>query len=499
MSEAKKKYSGNQRPKARGFRENSGNQVNRPESGDRRPARGDRRPPRPAVKRTPPPTDGLPARRIALRVIREVTENGAYTSLALDRALRDCGLSFQDRRLAARLAMDTLDNLMKLDWALSQFMARQDTDIKLRNVLRLGACQLLLEDRIPESAATNTSVTLCREIGLDGLAGVCNGILRNLVRGKAEITYPDPAEEPLKALSIASSTPEWLVQQILEDWGEETGRGILQHQAHESSVSIRRNLLQVSEEEFDRMLAGKVWQAEAGLLPDSRRIRGMADLGADRDFTGGRFSIQSESSMLACLALAPRRGWQVLDLCAAPGGKSCYLAELMDGTGRVWAWEVHEHRTALITAQMRRLRLDNVRPVTRDATVVKEELLGTMDGVLLDAPCSGTGDMAEKPDIKYKLTAEKLAELTELQAKLLDTAAGYVKPGGTLVYSTCSLLRQENDQQLAAFLERHPEFAPLSLPESIPAELRDKANPGLQLLPQVEGIGGFYLCRLQKR
>ena len=471
------------------------NRTDRREGG-RRPQGG--RPVRPAPRRAAPPTDGLPARRLALRVIREVTEEGAYTSLSLDRALRGCGLSFQDRRLAARLAMDTLDSLLTLDWALNQFMARPDTDIKLRNVLRLGACQILLEDRIPESAATDTSVSLCKELGMEGLAGVCNGILRSLVRGKDGIRWPDPAEDPAQALSVRASAPKWLVERLTADWGAEEAAAILNCRAHESAVTIRRSLTATDEAGFDKLLEGKVWQAEPGHLPDSRRIRGMADIGEDRDFLAGRFSIQSESSMLACLAVAPKRGWQVLDMCAAPGGKSCYLAELMDGTGRVWAWELHEHRTALIAAQVKRLRLDNVRPVTRDASKVKEDLLATMDAVLLDAPCSGTGDMAEKPDIKYRLKPENVAQLTELQRALLDAAAGYVKPGGTLVYSTCSLLKDENERQIAAFLERHPEYTLQPLPASIPEALRTREGTGLQLMPQREGMGGFYICRMRR-
>ena len=155
--------------------------------------------------------EGLPARRMALAVIREVTESGAYASLSLDEKLVKSGLNPADRRLVSRLVYDTLEHLLTIDHALSQVMAKPDTDIKLRNILRLGACQILLEDRIPESAATNTCVELCRELGMDGLAGVCNGILRNLIRQKDALSWPDPEKEPVRALSIRHSVPEWLV------------------------------------------------------------------------------------------------------------------------------------------------------------------------------------------------------------------------------------------------------------------------------------------------
>ena len=164
----------------------------------------------------------------------------------------------------------------------------------------------------------------------------------------------------------------------------------------------------------------------------------------------------------------------MLDCCAAPGGKSCYLAELMGGTGRVQAWDIHEHRAALIEAQAKRLGLENIRPMVRDATKPREDLNGTMDAVLLDAPCSGLGFMAQKPDLKLRVTEESVRELTALQEKMLDTVCGYVKQGGVLVYSTCSILKDENERQAERFLERHPEFEETNLPESIPERYRSK-------------------------
>ncbi|MBQ3484033.1 MAG: 16S rRNA (cytosine(967)-C(5))-methyltransferase RsmB [Clostridia bacterium] len=470
---------------------------NRPNSGNTRPGvRGDR--PAPARKSHPEQQEGLPARRLALEVIRAVTEKDAFISLALDEQLRDCGLPLVDRRLAARLAYDTIENRMYLDWALDQIMAKPDTDIKLRNVLRMGACQILLEDRIPESAACNTSVALCKELGMEGLAGVCNGILRNLVRQKDELKWPDPVSEPIKALSIRFSVPEWLVEKLTADWGDQA-IDLMGTRSHDSYITVRPNLTRMDDAAFEAFLQEKVWEHEAGKVPHSWRIRNMAEIAHDAGFVGGKFSIQSESSMMAAMAVEPKRGMQILDCCAAPGGKSCLMAELMGGSGRVQAWELHEHRTDLITAQVKRLGLENVRPMNRDATVARPDLEGTMDAVLLDAPCSGLGVMADKPDVKYRVTAESVAELTALQAKLLDTVAPYVKRGGTLVYSTCSVLKDENARQAEAFLERHPEFELAKLPETIPAEFRQHEDVGLQLLPNRDGVEGFYICRFKRR
>ena len=266
----------------------------------------------------------------------------------------------------------------------------------------------------------------------------------------------------------------------------------------QEAVTIRPNLTEMTDEQFEKLLQRKVWKHEKAAVPHAWHIRDMADLGSDADFIHGNFSIQGEASMMAALAVSPKRGSQVLDACAAPGGKACLLAEMLDGTGRVLAWELHPHRTELIQAQARRLRLDNVRPMTRDASQIREDLLGTLDAVLLDAPCSGLGTMMDKPDLKLRMTEEKVMELTELQRKLLDAVCGYVKPGGTLVYSTCSLLKDENERQIEAFLKRHPEFTLDKLPEAIPEQFRRYEATGLQLLPHRDGVAGFYLCRLKR-
>ena len=223
------------------------------------------------------------------------------------------------------------------------------------------------------------------------------------------------------------------------------------------------------------------------------------DISRDADYLAGNYSIQSGGSMLACMAVGVKRGQQVLDCCAAPGGKTCYLAEMMGGTGRIQAWDVHEHRVSLIEAQAKRLGLENIRPMVRDACKPREDLNRSMDAVLLDAPCSGTGFMAQKPDIKIRLTEESVNELTELQERLLDTVSAYVKPGGIFVYSTCSILKDENERQAERFLQRHPEFEEIELPQVIPEKYRRAGKRGLQLLEHRDGIEGFYLIRMRRK
>ena len=357
----------------------------------------------------------------------------------------------------------------------------------------------MLEDRIPESAATNTCVQLCVETGMEGLKGVCNGILRNLTRKKEELTFPDPEKEPDEAASLRYSLPLWLWKRLKADWGAEEAERIAAYRNPEGGWTVRPNLTRMGDAEFEALLGKKIWGRTKKDIPHAWQITGAMDLGRDADYLAGQFSIQSASSMLVCEAMEPKRGKQILDCCAAPGGKTCYMAEIMGGTGRVQAWDVHEHRTALIEAQAKRLGLENIRPMVRDALKPREDLIQTMDGVLLDAPCSGMGVLAEKPDIRLRLTEEGIEALAETQKQLLETVCAYVKPGGTLVYSTCSLLKAEGEEQARAFLERHPEFEEAPLPEMIPERLRAHKTVGLQLLPHRDGIEGFYLCRMRRK
>ena len=281
--------------------------------------------------------------------------------------------------------------------------------------------------------------------------------------------------------------------------GEMRRKKILAFRNEEEGWTIRPNLTKVDDAAFEQILDKKVWKKEKLSVPHAWKITGAMDISRDADYQAGYFSIQSVGSMLACLAMDVKRGQQIIDCCAAPGGKTCFLSELMGGTGRIQAWDIHEHRVELISAQARRLGLENIRPMLRDASRFRDDLQKTMDAVLLDAPCSGLGFLAQKPDIKLRVTEETIRELTELQAKLLDTVCEYVKPGGTLVYSTCSILKSENQDQAERFLMRHPEFEEARLPASFPDVYKTRQSTGIQFLEYRDGIEGFYLIRMRRK
>lgn len=442
---------------------------------------------------------GLNARRLALNVLTDVREKGAYASLALGERLRAAHLSPEDRRLATGLVYGTLENQLQIDYALDRLMDHPTREPVQRDILRMGAYQILFLDRVPDSAAVDEAVKLTRAMGMEAACGFINAVLRNLSRGKDEIAWPDREADRMTYLSVMGSMPRWLVDKLVAAYGpEEAGRVIL-YREEEHPVCVRPNFTRLSDAEFEALLQEKGWRAERGLAPHAWLIYGAGDLAADADYRAGRFSIQGQSSMLAAEALEVRPGMKVLDACAAPGGKSAYLCEQMQLTGRVYAWELHEKRAQLLEGVRRRLGLDNLRISVRDALDFRPDLEGALDGVLLDAPCAGLGVLSQKPDIKLRLKEEDIPAIVDTQGRLIDTVCSYVRPGGALVYSTCSLLPEENADRVRAFLQAHPNFTLEPLPTSFPEELRARQTPcGLQLLGCRDGVEGFFIARMRR-
>ena len=504
--EEKKPYSGNGRPAGK-FGEKRFDRPNT--AGPRRPAApGNGKPfgrpaPKPAQPQVKPANDpALPstnARRVALEIFQDVVRKDAFAALSLDDRMQNANLSQLDKRFCASIVYRTLENLIRIDYVLSFYLKDAEAlEPKVRDILRISACQLLFHDRIPDNAIVDEAVKLTRALGIEGLTGLTNAVLRSMVREKEKVEWPKP-EDGAKYLSIMYSVPLWLAERLINAYGENMAKEICAYRNQDHFTTIRPNMMRLSDTDLETLCEKKVWEVEKGAVPHAYRVRMASEIARDADYMNGSFAIQGESSMLAAQAVDVKMGMQVLDCCAAPGGKSAYLAETMAGTGRVYAWDLHEHRVTLIKAMMKRMRLDNIRPVVRDATVLKDELISSMDAVLLDAPCSGLGVMDNKPDIKYRATLESVQELTEIQEKLLNTCCQYVKRGGTLVYSTCSMLPEENTERVKKFLADHPEFQIAPLPASFDEKFKAQYTEyGLQLLPHRDGVEGFFIARMRR-
>ncbi len=441
------------------------------------------------------------ARDAALSALRDVVRNGAYSSQALDRSLNAVELSPEDRRLAASIFFFAVENRLYIEWALSHLMQTKAEPL-VEDVMHVAAAQILFMDRIPDHAATDEAVKQVRAFGREGLTGLVNGVLRSLTRARdaGELTLPDRETEPEKYLSVRYSFSEAAAKRLIASYGIDEAEAIASYTPAERAQTVRPNLMKTDIADFERRLdeAGYMWHESA--VPGAYRVLAAGDLSATDDYRRGMFAIQGESSQLAALAMEAKPGMQILDACAAPGGKTCLMAEAMRGVGRVFAWDLHEHRVELIRAAARRLGLENVRPMTHDARRAPESMMLSMDAVLVDAPCSGLGVIADKPDVKYRLNDEELDGLPDIQKSILDACAKCVRPGGRLVYSTCTILPEENQNQVRAFLERHPEFEMDENVNYLPEVLRPHAESGMiSILPNRDGMEGFFIARMRRR
>ncbi len=435
-----------------------------------------------------------------MNVLCEIREKGAFISMALDQYFSANNLPQIEKRFCTNLTYSCEENRLKTAYVLDRFLQnREALSLRLQVILEMSVSQKLYMDKVPDSAIVDEAVKLTRFSGAEGMTGLVNAVLRKTFAALDEgFAWPDREADPVGYMSVMYSVPRMLCERLTEEYGEDAEKLCAWRGQH--FITVRPNRMKyATEEQFrEKVIAKKVWECEKAPYLDAWYVRGASDISRDSDYASGGFSIEGVSSMLAAEAVQARSGMQILDACAAPGGKTACLAERMNGTGRVWAWDVHEHRVALIRAMAQRLRLDNIRPVVRDARVFREDLEGSMDAVLLDAPCTGLGVMDNKPDIKYKVTEEQIAELAALQREILETCSRYVKRGGTLVYSTCSFLKEENEHQIRDFLAGHPEFRMEALPEGFGA-LRERAGEfGLQIMPWRDGIDGFFIARMKR-
>jgi len=336
-------------------------------------------------------------------------------------------------------------------------------------------------------------------MGFEGFTGLVNAVLRNMIRGKENVVWPKPADDPAKYLSVMFSAPVELCEILIESYGENGALNILRHRPKERDITVRVNYLRCDDTRLRSLFADDELEFYPGIVPGTYKVRNAGDMTRMRAFQNGLFTIQGESSVIAARMVGAKPGQTVLDACAAPGGKTAILSEMMNDTGRVYAWDTHAHRVELIRGTANRLKIENVRPAVKDASAPRPDMALTLDAALIDAPCSGTGVMLEKPDVKYRVTREGVNSLCRTQSEILDAIAPMVKVGGTLVYSTCSVLPQENGKQVEAFLARHPEYEVVPMAAELPEALaQHETQTGLQMFAHRDGTDGFFVCRMRR-
>ncbi|HHY36740.1 MAG TPA: 16S rRNA (cytosine(967)-C(5))-methyltransferase RsmB [Firmicutes bacterium] len=442
-----------------------------------------------------------PARSVAIRALYRVNEEGGYANLLLPQMLAREKLSPQDRALATELVYGTLRWQKRLDWIIGAFSKRplEKLDPWVRNILRLGAYQLCFLAGIPPHAAIYETVQLMKNYGHRGNVAFVNGVLRSILREGKKVQFPRVEEEPAAHLAVVYSHPQWLVERWLSRWGFAETKALLAANNQPAPLGLRVNTLKTTPAELQRMLEREGVQATPGrYLPEALLAEHAASLEQLASFRAGFFQVQDEASQLAVHVLAPRPGERILDACAAPGGKTTHIAQLMGDEGAIWASDVHPHKLDLIRENCRRLGIKSVHVVARDARKWGEDCKGAFQRVLVDAPCSGTGVLRRRPDARWRKRPADLEELPALQLEILRGVAPCVAVGGTLVYSTCSLEWEENQAVVQAFQQAEPAFRLDNLTPYLPPGLESPtAREGyIQLFPHQHGTDGFFVARL---
>ncbi len=429
------------------------------------------------------------ARKVVAELLVSMQQNGSYSNIALDNALTREKLPPRDRAFASMLFYGVIERRMTLDYIIRLYSSTEfdNIDIDVLQLLRMGLYQLLYT-AVPESAAVNESV----ELAPQNRKGFVNGILRSFIRSGKIIDYKDL--EGIPKLSVQYSCPRWLIKKWTGMFGEEQTVKILQDSFGRPPLFVRVNTLKCTSEELIAKFAKeKITAVPNKLIPDCLELGRVTGIESTKAYRDGLFHVQDISSQLCCLIAKPTFNETVIDVCAAPGGKSFTMAQLMANRGKLLSCDLYDGRVSMIKKGAQRLGIDIITAEVHDATEY-DESLPLADKVLCDVVCSGLGVIRRKPEIKYK-EMKNLEQLPILQGHILKTAARYVKQGGTLVYSTCTLNRDENESVVEKFLSENPDFAPVVLPLGIDGIEEQCMRT---FLPSVTGGDGFFAATLRR-
>lgn len=425
-------------------------------------------------------------RKIALEILNEISGKGAYSNLALGRKLRE---SRVDEAFVRRLVYGVLEKRLYLDYVLRFFIRTPLEKMRFStlNLLRLGVYQIMFMDSVPAYAAVDETVRLSKTAAR-GQSSFVNGVLRNVMRKAGEIPLPDPEKDFLEWLSVSCSYPKWLLGYWAKAYGKAFARKLAEAGNETPPFTIRVNRLKTDRERLAEQLAEDGFETEkAKNSSQALFVMGKAQMSSSlletKAFQKGYFQIQDESSMLAVECLDPRPGETVADLCAAPGGKTVYMAERMENKGEILAFDLYPHKLELIQKNAYRHGVSCIRTQAADASVFQKDLEGLADRVLCDVPCSGLGVIRRKPEIKYQKRYEDILALAKIQKSILQCAAAYVKPGGYLLYSTCTVSPLENEEMVRSFLNENRDFI---------------CEEETLLTPFEQGTDGFFFCKFKK-
>ena len=443
-------------------------------------------------------------RECALDVLIKVDKKEELSHIAIANVLEKYQFSEKrDRAFFTRLVEGTLERQITIDYVADQFSKTKIRKCKplIRALLRMGIYQILYMDQVPDSAACNEAVKLAKKRGFSRLSGFVNGVLRNISRKKDTINYPQKAKNLIKYLSVTYSIPEWIVSFFMETYDSDTVEKIIASYLEERKTTLCCLISKGGRDAIKKELEEEnVTVCDGVLIENAITISDYDFLYRLKPFRDGKCYVQDESSMLCAKLADAKEGQFVMDLCSAPGGKSLYVADQMKDSGKILSRDLTEYKTDLIEDNIERMGFTNMTSEVYDARVLDEEHIEKADIVIADVPCSGLGIMGKKNDIKYHISKEGMEDLVKLQREILTNAVQYVKHGGTLIYSTCTINPMENEQNFQWIIENF-DYEAVDLTKEVPENLKiDTAKDGyIQLLPGIHPCDGFFIGKLRRK
>ena len=450
-------------------------------------------------------------RELALKILYKIDKEKAYSNIVLNEMINQNKkeLKNKDIGLISEIVYGTTTWRLTLDEIIKKY-----SNIKLKkisnwilNILRMGIYQIVFLDKIPKSAAVNESVNLAKRYGHKSSSNFVNAILRKVSKKDYEDFYQ--IKNDIQRISITNSMPIWIIEELAKQLGDmKKVEEIAINSNVKPHLSIRINNLKIkddSKKDFIKRLEEKDIKIKQGLLKDFLIVENAKNIENMEEFRQGLFTIQDETAGLIPIILNPNKTDVILDACSSPGGKTTYLAEMMENQGKIEAWDIHEHRTKLVENTAKRLGITNIKTKVNDATIYDEKYKEKFDKILLDVPCLGLGVLRRKPDIKWQKSKEDIEEITKTQKQILENCSQYLKNGGELVYSTCSILKQENDNIINEFLNEHKEFYTEKINIKKNNKIQNKdffekyiTNDNYLQVYQNNETDGFFICKMKK-
>lgn len=440
------------------------------------------------------------ARNLAVKVLYKIDEEKSYSNIVLDEVLNSNRekLTNKDIGFISELVYGVTTWRLTLDTIIQKYSKIKLKKIApiVKNILRIGAYQILYLDKIPKSAAVNESVNLCKKYSVKS-TGFVNAILRKI--DKKDLDELNNIKNDIERISKLASMPEWIVKKLMSELGIEKAQEVCINSNIKPKMSVRVNKLKITKEELIKKLKENDIETEDGILDDFIYLNSVKNITNLEEYKEGLFTMQDEAAALTALVLNPKENDNILDCCSAPGGKTTYLAELINNNGKITAWDLYENRLKLVNQNEKRLGINIIDTQTNDATKLKDKDIEKYDKVLLDVPCLGLGVMRRKPDIKWQREEKDVENISKIQLEILEVCSKYVKKGGKLLYSTCSILKEENEEIIEKFLKNNNEFKIISPDNNKLNEFRENIENQryIKLYPNNKN-DGFFICLLEK-